>query len=232
MAEDKVNFRDGGICVVAFTATGYVKEYASHSQVLFIDAKTVPGDKLQELCPSNTKLVVITPGLPSYHYTWLTSFARKKNIPFVTRSSNQAVYDLLKINFNGLEKKATLEEVKETQSKGKLSVIVDLIDFEKGNAENARILMEHCKSKGIATTEASLAQFVANKRREKGIGTRPKSAKTQKDLLLETFDEAVLSLSKITTELQSLREYVIELETKNIGLEIKLASVNKILGNQ
>lgn len=179
----KVNLSNGGVAVVIYGTTGYVKEYESNPRVLFIDGKLHGADKLNELVPANTKVVVMAQGMGQWFNTWASSFCRQKSIPFLIRGSNQAVYELLKEWFNGdKEEKPTVEEVQDAFVKGKLNVLVQHIDFTKSNAENAKVLLRKANELNIKSTFGSLAQFVANKRRAQSGTAIPRSTKPKLDL--------------------------------------------------
>lgn len=219
--EQKIDLTKGGIAVVMMGNTGMVKEYANNASVRFIDSKQVPGDQLANLVPDNTRIVILTDGVEQHHYHWIMAYVRRRNIPFVNRKSNQAIYELLKSFFpNGEVAKPTVQEVKDTQTKGKLNVLIPHIDFAKSNAENAKFLLRKAHEMDIRTTEASLAQLVANVRRKQSGGTIPRSARSKLDVSVEMLDNAV-------KELQGMRDYLIEVTEENRMLKQKLDKFRK-----
>ena len=215
-----------GMAVVAYAHTGLVDEYKNNPRVLFIDCKSTKGDELESVVPSNTKAVILTDGLPQYHSTWLTSFARRKNIPFLIRKTNQAVYDTLKSFFpngNGsADTKITPAEAKETQTKGKLQFLIPHIDFTKSNTENAKILMRMCVEKGIATTEGSLAQLISIQRRKGNQTAVPRSVRNQLDVSVEMLDNMIKDLG-------AMRDYLIQTTEENRLLKAKVDKFKKAL---
>lgn len=221
--EQKIDLTKGGTAVVMVGNTGMVKEYANNPSIRFIDCKQTPGDMLASIVPDNTRIVIITDGIDSHHYHWIMAYTRRRNIPFVNRKSNQAIYELLKSFFpNGDAPKVTVEEVKDTQTKGKLNVLIPFIDFAKSNAENAKILLRKAHEMDVRTTEASLAQLVANVRRKQSGGTIPRSARSKLDVSVEMLDNAV-------KELQGMRDYLIEVTEENRLLKAKVEKFKKAL---
>jgi hypothetical protein len=222
--EQKIDLTKGGIVVVMIGNTGMVKEYAKHASVRFIDCKETPGDMLESIVPENTRVAIITDGMPQYHYTWITSFCRRKNIPFLNRKSNQAIYEQLKSFFpNGdTVVKPTVEEVKDAQVKGKLTPLLQFIDFSKSNAENAKLLLRKAQEMDIRTTEASLSQLVSNVRRKQSGGTVPRSARSKLDVSVEMLDNSI-------RELQSMRDYLIEVTEENRMLRQKVERFKKVI---
>lgn len=219
-----IDLKTGGSVVVMVGNTGWVQEFAYHAQVKFIKCKEIPGDQLVTEVPDNTKVVIVSEGLPDHHYHWIMAYARRKNIPWLLRKSNQAIYDQLKTFFNGNNevKKPTPEEVKDTQVKGKLTFLTEYIDFNRSNVENARELFKKCQERKIATTMGSLAQFVANKRREGGRTERPKSVRSKLDVSVELLD-------KMIEDLGAMRDYLIATTEENRILKDKLEKFKKVL---
>lgn len=222
--EEKIDLTKGGIAVVACMAIGYVKEYANHPSVVFLDCKSIKNEELESRVPQNVKAVILTDGLPQWHYAYLTSLARRRNIPFLVRKSTQHIYETLKGFFpNGGEAKPTLEEIKDEQSKGKLTSLIPYIEWGLSNAENARKLMRICREKNIKSTEASLAQWMANQRRKHtGVTAVPRSARPQLDVSVELLDNMIKDLS-------SMRDYLIATTEENRLLKSKLERFKKAM---
>ena len=212
---------NGGMATVLVGHTGFVQEFANHPRVRFINCKEVDGSNLENLFPNNTQIVIITEGVPAYHYTWSTSFARRKNVPFITRKSMQAVYDALRELFPAeAEKKPTIEEVKEDLSRGKLNLLIPSIDWNKSNAENARDLLRIATEKGIKTTLGSLSQLVSMQRKKQNRGDIPRSARSQLDVSVEMLD-------KMIEDLGSMRDYLISVTEENRMIKQKLERFKK-----
>lgn len=220
MTEQLVNFHEGGMCVVMIGNTGFVKEYARHAQVKFIDTHDIEGDLLETTVPSNTKLVILTEGLPQYHYQWIMAFCRRKNVPYIVRKTIPAIYEELKKRFSS-EEKPTVTEVKEVISKGKLSALLPFIDFSLSNAENGRRLVKKAAELNIKTTEASLIQLAANHRKKLSGGTVPKSVRPKLDLSVEMLESMIKDLT-------GMKEFLIEITEENRILKQKLERYKKL----
>lgn len=219
MAE--IDLTKGGVAVVLYGNTGLVKEYQNHPAIIFINGQE-PVKDLTERVPSNTRTIVFTDGLAQMNHVWVTSYCRQKNIPWLLRKSNQAVYETLKSFFpNGSETiKPTSQEVKDEFVRGKLNVLIPHIDFAKSNAENAKILMRKAQELSIKSTEASLAQFVANHRRKQSGTAVPKSARSQLDVSVDLLDEMIKNLG-------DMRDYLIATTEENRLLKQKLEKFKK-----
>lgn len=224
LMDQVIDLTKGGIAVVLHGNTGFVKEYANHPSVKFLNTHEIKGEQLEENVPANTRVVIITDGLPQYHYTWITAFARRKNIPFLVRKSNQAVYESLKKCFpnNEEDKKANPEEVKDAFTKGKLNPLIQFIDWGKSNAENGRLLAKKALEMDIASTVGSLTQFVAIQRKKQGRGDLPKSVRSQLDISVEFLDNAIRDLG-------SIRDYLINTTEENRILKQKLEKFKKAM---
>ena len=199
--------------VVAILGNIRVQEYLSHAQVVHCTS--------HEEIPSNVKLIIMAPDLMTMEKQWVFALHRQKGTPYLVRNSNQAVYQELKKLF-GEKPKVTVEEIKEVQTKGKLKQLIEYIDFSKSNAENAKILLRIANEKGIASTEGSLAQFVANKRREQGGTAVVKSARSKLDVSVEMLDDAIKGLT-------DMRDYLIATVEENRILKAKLERLTKAL---
>lgn len=217
--DEKIDLSKGGMAIVGHGATGFVKEYQSHPQVKFLDCKEL--SILEPEVPHNTKVVVITDGLPNYHLTWLTSYARRKSIPFLVRKSNQSVYETLK-SFFPSDVKVTVEEIKETLIKGKLNFLIDKIDFNKSNAENANILLRLCKENNVSSTFASLTQFVSIQRRKQSGTAIVRSARPKLDVSVEILENMI-------KELTDMKEFLLATVEENRVLKIKLERFKKAM---
>lgn len=225
MTDNRINLSNGGMVVVMVGVTGMVDEYRNNPQVQFIKCSEVEGNQLATLInPDTIKAAILTEGIPKYHYTWITSLCERKKVPYLMRRSNQAIYDLLKSLFtsdNGVAA-ATQEDAKEAFVKGKLNALIPLIDFGKSNSENARNLMRECVSRGIKTTEGSLAQFVSNHRRKQSGTALPKSARPKLDVIVDLFDNMI-------KEMGDMRDFIIELADENRMLKIKVDKFKKAM---
>lgn len=206
-----IDMNNGG--VVAVLGNIRVQEYMSNPRVVHCTT-------YNEI-PSNVKLIIMSPDLMTMEKQWVFALNRTKNIPYLVRNSNQAVYEELKKLFRN-ETKPTIEEVKETQVKGKLKQLIEYIDFSKSNSENAKILLRIAHEKGITTTEGSLAQFVANHRREQSGTAVVKSARPKLDISVELLDDAIKGLT-------DMREFLIATVEENRLLKTKLEKLTKAL---
>lgn len=219
---EQVDLTKGGVATVMIGHNGFIQEYANHPQVRFIDCKEVSNDLLEPTFPNTTRVVILTEGVPAYHYTWVTSYARRKGIPFLIRKSNDAIYQALKGFFPTNDKPVTQEEARESESKGKLNVLIPLIDFSKSNAENAKVLLKYATDKGIKSTLGSLAQLVSNQRKKTGHGAIVQSARSKLDVSVEILD-------KMIEDLTAMRDFIINTTEENRLLKMKLEKINKAM---
>lgn len=216
-----VDLSQGGCAVVMIGFNGEVDEYKTHPQIKFIDSKKIKPGELDAEVPQNTKVVIITEGMPQYPYQWIMSYARRKSIPFLHRKTNQAIKQTLDDFFPKNGKPATQEEATESRVKGKLNELKSHIDFSKSNSENAKELLKIAAAKGIKSTLGSLAQLVANQRRATGqIPERPKSARSKLDVSVELFDRMI-------EDLKSMRDFIIETTEENRILKARLERILK-----
>jgi hypothetical protein len=225
MSDETIDLTKGGRIVVIIGNGGFVKEYEHHPQVTFFDIinyKTYAD--LNNVMPVDTKLVIITDGIPQPMYLWITStYCRQKKIVFLVRRSNNAIYETLKKYLtvdNTL--KVSPEEAKDTFQRGKLEPLIPLIDFSKSNTEMGKILMNKAVELGIRTTEGSLIQLVSNQRKKQNGGTVPKSARSQLDVSVEMLDQAIHGLTDI-------RDFLIATVEENRMLRQKVERFKKVM---
>lgn len=212
------------MCVVMVGTTGYVQEYSTNPQIQFIRCKEVKGEELIRLINISTlKVVIITEGLPQWHYTWIMSLCKTRNITYLVRKSNQHVYDTIKsffpTNGNG---KVLEDDVKDTIVRGKLNALIPAIDFTKSNAENGKILFRKANELGIKTTIGSVTQFVAIQRRKQSGTALPKSARSQLDVSVDLLDDMIKNLG-------DMRDFLILAVEENRLLKTKLEKFKKAM---
>lgn len=220
-----INLNEGGLAVVLIGNNGFVPEFSKNPSVMFIDTAATAGELLSAVVPDNTRAVIYTEGVPTYHYNWIISFCRRKQIPYLHRKTNDAVYQTLKGFFptNGGEApKVTLADVKETEKRGKLQLLLPFIDWNKSTSENAVVLLRKAVELNIKTTEGSVKQYIISNRNKLRIGTVPKSARPKLDVSVEMLDEAIKSLG-------DMREFLIETVEENRMLKTKLEKYRKAL---
>jgi hypothetical protein len=216
-----INLNEGGGVVVFHSGNGHVQEFTNHPQVTFIHCNENTAEGYESKIPLNTRAVILTDGLPQFPYAWIMAYVRRKNIIYLIRKSTPHIYETLKSLFPPA-RKATLEQVKETQSRGKLEVLFPLIDFNKSNIENAKILMRRAVELKIATTEGSLAQYVSKLRRQQSGTAVVKSARPKLDISVEILDEAIKGLT-------DMREFLIATVEENRLLRAKYDKLKKAM---
>lgn len=221
---ENIDFTHSGRIAVIIGNGGFVREYETHPQVTFLDSKNYKTfQELNGVMPVDTKLVVITDGIPQHLYLWITNtYCRNKKIVFLVRKSNNAIYETLKkyLSTNG-GPKASPEEVKEAFVKGKLEPLVQYIDWSKSNTENGRILWAKSVELGIKTTEGSLVQLVSIRRRKQSAGTVPKSARSQLDITIDNLEALISGLSEI-------KEFCVQVTEENRIMKSKIERLEKI----
>lgn len=223
MTNQRVDLAVGGCVLVLVGTTGHVKEYEMNPQVKFIKCSDVPNGELAQHVPGDTKVIIITEGIPQYHYMWATSYVRTRGLVYLVKKNNQAVYDTLKGFFINGVTTATNEEVQDAFVKGKLTPLIALINWSMSNAENGRELMKECQKRSIRTTFGSLTQFVANQRRKQdGVTAVPRSVRTQLDISVDMLDEAIKGLT-------DMRDYLIATVEENRLLRAKVDKFKKVM---
>jgi hypothetical protein len=218
-----INLNDGGYCVVMAGKHGRVVEFTNNPKVLIVDCHEVAKDALNAVIPvDGLKAVIITEGIPQWHYMWITSLCNTKKIPYLIRKSNQAVYETLKSFFPTPEVKPTNEQVQEAISRGKLTVLLQDIDWSLSNAENAKKLLRIAQLKNIPTTFGSLAQWVSNQRRKQSGTAIVKSARPKLDLTVDMLDETIKNL-------EDMRDFLIATVEENRIIKAKYDKLKKAL---
>ena len=221
--QQTIDLSSGGRAVVFIGNYGFIREFESNPSVVFIDAKDSTPQMMTPLVPDNTKVIILTDGISALALTWAKEYCQRKGIPYLARNNYQSVLDTLKSFFTSSDgHKPAPAEVKELVSKGKLEFLAEHINFALSNSENARILLRIAQSRGVSTTEPSLAQFVANHRKKQQAGTVPKSARPQLDVTVDMLDEAIKSL-------ESMRDFLIEVTEENRLLKKKVAAFKAAL---
>lgn len=222
--DKQIDLTKGGKCVVLGGHTGFVQEYASNPQIEFIKCKEIDGGLLAGMVKTDTKVAILTDGVPDYHYHWITSFCRRQDIPFLIRKSTQHIYETLKSFFPNDTGKITFttEEIKMEVVKGKLTSLIPFVDWTKSNAENAKILMRKCIELKIKSTEASLAQWMSNQRLKQSGTAIPKSARPKLDISVELLDNMI-------KEIGDMRDFLIATCEENRILRAKVDKWKKIM---
>ena len=218
---NKIDLSGGGLIVVAFGNPVTIKEYENHSSAKWLKTTEITKDDLPNHIPVNTRLIIMNEGVPHYHYLWLTQQAQKMKIVWLWRKSSNAIYEILKEHCSVIQK-ATIEEVKETQAKGRLASLLPFVDWTKSNAENARELMNKALELGIKTTEGSLQQFVSIKRRELGQSGIVKSIRSKLDVSVDMLDSMI-------KELSDMRDFLIETVEENKILKRKVEKFRSVM---
>lgn len=223
MTNQQVDLAAGGCVIVLVGTTGYVKEYEMNPQVKFIKCSEVPNGELSQHVPADTKVVILTEGIPQYHYMWATSFVRTKGLLYLVKKNNQAVYDTLKAFFvNGMQQ-VTSQDVQDAFTKGKLTPLIPLISWNMSNAENGRELMKECQKRGIRTTFGSLTQFVAiQRKKQSGVTAVPRSVRSKLDVSVEMLDDMIKNLS-------DMRDFIIDTTEENRSLRAKVEKFKKVM---
>jgi len=219
---EKIDLSGGGIIIIAYGNPVTIKEFENNPQVKWVDTKLIPNQEIGNHIPVNTRLIILNEGIPHYHYLWLTTHAPKMKIVWLMRKSSQAIYEVLKEYLGSNGNKPSLDEVKDTQAKGKLLALLPFVEWNKSNAENAKILMAKALELGIKTNENSLAQFMSVKRRALGHGGIVKSVRNQLDISVDILDEAIKNLANI-------RDFLISTSEENRMLKSKAEKLKKVM---
>jgi hypothetical protein len=99
MADEKVDFTKGGMMAVCL-GKGYTipNDYRFHPQVYLLDTTLNPGE-LDDLLPSQTRLVLMTDKIPQKMYQYLQDTIRKKRLIHIFRKSDPQIAGVLRSAF-------------------------------------------------------------------------------------------------------------------------------------
>jgi hypothetical protein len=235
MEEQKVDLSSGGMVSVIMGKDYDIPiDFAHHPQCNFVEGwKLQPGQVNGTVIPTATKIVIMTDGLPSLVYHNLNSEFRRRNLPFVTRKSTNALNDALKEMFakkaapaGTPAPKPTGPGPKQIAPRGAIQELIKEANLLLSTGEESRRLFQVAKSRGIITTEASLAQAISKMRRTKGYGERPNSANppelNQRLRALKILDDAIAGM-------QLVREYVEKTEAENSELTARILKMKEAL---
>jgi hypothetical protein len=220
---------DGIVLLAGVKASNFGDEIRTHPRVVMWDSQQQHW--LNKDLPSNTRAVFVTRFIGHNAFAGILSQARKRHItifnPEGTGIIARQVKELLGIVTNGHTDMETImpEIVTKTRPKTggkivpKLLPLRSLIDFSKGNVDNAHVLMARAKELGIDTTMGSLSQMVSALRRKR---TSPPSIHTEKvDVSVQMLDNAI-------KELKDMRQFFIETVAENRSLRQKLDKFKKL----
>jgi hypothetical protein len=172
--------------------------------------------------------------------------AKKKRItifnPLGTGMIAKQVRELLDVNHHAEVKmfEPTIidvpktEPVKEPRPNSKLHQLLPFVDWSKSNSANGKILMEKAKELGFKSTPASIANYIGNIRREKGLisitkpGLKPKKS-IQVKPKYQGDDAVVEILDNIIKELTDIRQYFVAVTDENETLKARIAKFKKFL---
>jgi hypothetical protein len=256
LSEDKVNITDikplqplthGNILIVGGKPSNFDEELRTHPRVIMWDSQHEHWTDKD--LPQNTRAVFITRFIGHAAFGKILSEARKKQItifnPTGTGMIIRQVRELLDIDkvkapIQVHVSEPTIQKVEtvpqadtKVQKPGgaKLHVFLPYIDFDKGNTENAKILLPKAKELGVQTTFGSLAQFVSTQRAKKSgrktirVSTRPeRPVRIHKHV-----DVAVEMLDNMVKELQDMRDYLVATTEENKSLKLKLEKFRQFL---
>jgi hypothetical protein len=191
--------------------------------------------------PDNVRAVFMTRFIGHATSTKILAEARKRRLtvfnPDGTGMIAKQVKELLSITkpvqqipvkeLNGNRSVHVATITKGTKVKGKLSALIPFINYDKGNKENADVMMLKAKELGIETTSGSLQQLMVTQRRKLGLQTRVpvKSVKS----VVKTDDVSVQILDGMIKGLQDMRAFIVETVEENTQLKNKLAKFRKMI---
>lgn len=212
--KETTTLSNGEIAVLVLSKDYDIPEgYENNPRVLALKAAdlTHDSDQISKSIPTNTKIVLMTDGIPANTYQSLNAVFRRRNLPFVVRKNATALeVELAKIV---PAKAETLTSPKSSLPLGSVRAFIEKeADLRKGSAEEARRLLALATSRGIPTTFGSLAQTISKIKREKGYGEIPNSVKSPQLQALKILDDALASLALI-------RDYVTSVENENNDLK-------------
>ena len=210
---------NGVVVIVGVKPSNLADDIKAHPRVVLWDSQQQ--DWYTKELPTNTQAVFMTRFLDHTTSERLLAETRKRRItifnPEGTGMIAKQVRELL--DMERPEAGVTKAEVKQKEM-GKLVPLLPLIDFAKGNMENAKVLYAKAAELGIKTTEKSLAQMVSNqRRRQHGTGV-PRSIRQQVDVAVELLDNAI-------RDMQDMRAFLLATVEENRLLKEKIARLKK-----
>jgi hypothetical protein len=209
--------------------------------------------------PANCKAVIISRFLSHTELGVVLPEARRRRITLFANKNDGEITELLDDLTRDLRERelpapepkplptdTPIEETtvakRQTAKKGELNQVIQFVDWQKTNIDNARALMATAiKDLGIRTTLNSLAQFIRVQRKKAGIdnatnvGT-PGAKKVKKDLsprkvhpLGPELDVAVSTLDEAIKNLADVREYLLKVTAENEELRAQNAKLKPLL---
>lgn len=229
--------------------------------------------------PANCKAVVISRFISHSELNRVLSQARKRGIVIFANKADGEVANILDEMTLHLKNGATMT-VQEGERKtpvdsvdtrqlpeatssmlnlptpknpnAKLHALIPFVDFNKSNAENARLLLQgKAKELGLKTTEASIAQYVrvlrgrlnapkspavqaqrnrGNQYTKRRIESAPIAViqKVTDKIIEKKVDLTVKMLDGMIADLQGMRDFLISVTDENNTLKAKLAKLKEV----
>jgi hypothetical protein len=213
----------GTVLIVGAKASNFDDEIRTHPRITIWDSQNESW--IGKDMPDNTRAVFMTRFISHSTSSKILGEARKRQITIFNPEGTGIIVRQVKelLNLQPIKKEKTIMEVAVTvEGKGKLTPLIEFIDFSKGNMENARFLYAQAQALNIPTTEQSLSQLVAVQRRKGHHTAVPKSLRGKLDVSVEILDGAIQSMKDI-------RDFLLSTTRENAKLREKLERFKTII---
>lgn len=216
----------GTVLIVGAKASNFDDEIRTHPRVTIWDSQNEHWTSKD--LPDNTRAVFMTRFIGHTASSKILSEARKRQItifnPEGTGIIVRQVKELLNLTPQVKKEQTIMEVAVAAEGKGKLTPLIEFIDFSKSNIENARFLYAQAQALNIPTTEQSLSQLVAVQRRKGHHTAVPRSLRGKLDVSVEILDNAIQSLKDI-------RDFLLSTTRENAKLREKLERFKSIVNS-
>lgn len=173
-------------------------------------------DEIGEL-PANCKALVMGTQIAHKHANMLVEQAKKLRAVIWRNESPNRIKQLLD---SMVDKEP---EKKAGRPKNWLTLYVEKnYDGTKIPVSEGERIFELAKQEGLETTKGSIIQAIYKIRKNKNLGTIPKSIKPKSLVLKEVLDEAIVNLT-------SIRDSLIQFEEENNALRARIDSIERVV---
>jgi hypothetical protein len=239
----------GNVLIVGTKASNFDTELRTHPRVIMWDSQNEHWTNKD--IPQNVQAIFITKWIGHAEFGKILQEARKKRItifnPQGTGIIAKQVRELLTPTVPKVfttpvtptvqpivtEKKETETIVpahKGNYTRGKLTPLIQYIDWSKTNRQNAQSMLSHAKELGINTTQGSLEQLCVVQRRKHTPTRMPRVTITREtiktngtlDVSIQLFDEAIKGM-------QDMRAFLLATVEENQALKAKLDKFRKMI---
>jgi hypothetical protein len=227
----------GNVLIVGCKASNFDEEVKCNPRVILWDSQHQHWNS-KEL-PVNTRAVFLSRWVGHSDFAHIVKEARKRRITIFNSLGTGAIARQVKelLTVTKVESKPAFKETNhvmitestseptttiitqsEEKTRGKLTQFIPLIDFDKTNRENAKILMPKAQELGIKTTMQSLVTLVYNARNKQAKA----NDRAREDVVVEMLDNMI-------KELRDMREFLVATTKENKALKQRIEKFRKSL---